>query len=84
MAVVPVIKVITTVFLILALPLAHRPHLMLHQNTLLELCIVVSAPISAVKRDLHGVKFLLRMLLRLEDVVRDCTAEVEESHYLID
>ena len=77
------IEIVAAVLLVLALPLANRSGLVLHEDAFLELSIEVLAAVTSVHGDEHGVKLLLRVLLRMEDVVGDRRLEVEECHLFL-
>ena len=62
-AIIPVIEVVTAVFLIGSLPLQESFSLMLDHNAFFEVGIIVLAGVSSVKWDFKGIKFLLFMRL---------------------
>ena len=71
------------VLLVLALPLTSRACLMLHHDALLKLGIEISTAIAAVHWDQQRVKLLARVLLGLENVVRDPSLIVEKCHFFL-
>ena len=54
-AVVPVIEVVTTVFLISFFPFQESLSLMLNHNALFEFSIVIFTRVSSIKWDLKGI-----------------------------
>ena len=60
-AVVPVIEIVTAVFLIGSLPLQESFGLMLDHNAFFEFSIIVFAGVSSIKWDFEGIEFLLFM-----------------------
>ena len=78
------IEVVAAVFLVLALPGEDRTGLVLHEDALLELGVEVLAAVASVHGNQHSVELLLRVLFRLEHIVRDRSLEIEECHlYLL-
>ena len=61
-AIIPVIEVVTAVFLIGSLPLQESFSLMLDHNAFFKFGIIVLAGVSSVKWDFEGIKFLLFMV----------------------
>ena len=51
-----------------------------HHDALLEGSIVILAGIASVHRDLHRIELVLRVLTRLELVIRDAHVVVEKCH----
>jgi len=80
-ALIPVVKVVSTVFSAGRLPLENAFGLVLDDNALLELGVVILAGVTVGGRDKKGVKFVSGVLPRHKFVGGNANVVVKESHF---